>query len=187
VSGNSFKTITNALPQNLKVSTLSDATKPQPVHRLDYETTGVLLIGKTSESIRRLNKLFESKTIQKRYYAVTIGKMNQSGIISTEIDSKTCESIYTLVRTVASERFSSLNLVELEPKTGRRHQLRIHLSEIGNPILGDKTYGKEPLILKGKGMYLHAYSLEFIHPETKEKILQTSELPKNFVKIFPKS
>ena len=87
VSGNSFKTIANALAQNIEPSNLPDATKPQPVHRLDYATTGVLLVGKTSSSIRALNKMFEDKKMMKTYYAVTIGEMKDEGIITTEIDS----------------------------------------------------------------------------------------------------
>ena len=138
---------------------MSDATTPQPVHRLDYATTGILLVGKTNNSIRALNKLFEDKTIKKTYYAITIGKMYQkNGVVTSNINGKTAKSYYKVIQTVESKRFEKLNLVELSPATGRRHQLRIHLSEIGNPILSDKTYGTEPLILKGKGMYLHAYS-----------------------------
>ncbi len=86
---------------------------------------------------------------------------------------------------LTSERFAKLNLVRLNPKTGRRHQLRKHLSMIGNPILGDRDYGIENLILKGKGMYLHAYSLRFVHPFTQEEVSFIDELPKRFKKIFP--
>ncbi len=185
VSGNAFQTIANALPQNLKQSTLSDATIPQPVHRLDYGTTGVLLVGKTASSIRALNKLFEDKQIQKTYYAITIGKMqNREGVINSEIDEKEAQSNYKVIESVISQRFEFLNLVKLEPKTGRRHQLRIHLSSIGNPILGDREYGIENLILNGKGIYLHAYSLEFVHPFTSETIFIEDELPKKFLKLF---
>ncbi|MEM6347063.1 MAG: RluA family pseudouridine synthase, partial [Bacteroidota bacterium] len=77
------------------------------------------------------------------------------------------------------------NLVKLKPKTGRRHQLRIQLAGMDNPILGDKDYGIEHLILKGKGMYLHAYSLSFKHPITGEKFVIRDELPARFQKIFP--
>ncbi len=184
VSGNHFKTIANALVQNLKRSTLSDATKPQPVHRLDFATTGILLVGKTNDSIRNLNKQFENKDIEKTYIAVTIGNMTNEGIMSSDIDNKPSQSKYKVVKTVLSKRFSKLNLVQLEPLTGRRHQLRIHLSELGNPILGDKDYGEEPLILNGKGMYLHAYSLKFRHPFTNESIFIKSEFPERFNKIF---
>lgn len=184
VSGNSFKTIANALPQNLKKSRLTDVSTPQPVHRLDYPTTGILLVGKTNSSIRILNKLFEDKEIHKTYYAITIGKMETKGKVISSIDSKKSKSKYKVIKSVPSDRFGRLNLVKLNPKTGKRHQLRIHLTSIGNPILGDKKYGKEGLILNGKGLYLHAYSLKFIHPFTKEKLCLKDGLPEKFKKIF---
>ena len=184
VNGNSFKTIANALTQNITRSTLSDVTKPQPVHRLDFPTTGILLIGKTSSSIRALNTLFKNRAIKKTYYAVTIGVMQPEGIITTIVDGKTSKSKYKVLQTVDSVRFKKLNLVQLEPFTGRRHQLRKHLSGIGNPILGDKDYGFENLILNGKGLYLHAYSLQFTHPFTNENLYLKDELPKRFKKLF---
>lgn len=184
VSGNSFKTIANALVQNVEPSRLPDIAKPQPVHRLDYATTGALLVGKTSTSIRALNKMFADKAIDKRYYAVAIGDMDASGHITTEIDGKTSQSNYEVIQSVSSERFTQLNLVKLDPKTGRRHQLRKHLSGINHPILGDKDYGIEGLILNGKGLYLHAFSLSFIHPFTGEKLYIEDELPERFTKLF---
>ena len=184
VSGNSFKTIANALPQNLQRSNLPDAAKPQPVHRLDYATTGILLVGKTSSSIRALNKLFEEDKVEKTYYAIAIGSMEAEGEIITDIDAKKSLSYYKLIDSVVSERFGKLNLVQLHPQTGRRHQLRKHLSSIGNPILGDKDYGSEDLILNGKGLYLHAYSMSFLHPFTKKKMYFQDELPLKFQKIF---
>lgn len=184
VSGNRFKTIANALAQNLKPSTLTDASKPQPVHRLDYPTTGILLTGKTNSSIRALNELFEDKVIQKTYYAITIGAMDSQGTITSPIDGKKAQSNYTVIEFVSSKKFGQLNLVELKPKTGRRHQLRKHLSTIGNPILGDPEYGIKNLIVKGKGLYLHAYALEFIHPFTNEKVYLKDGLPHKFTKIF---
>ena len=184
VSGNSFKTIANGLIQNLKPSNLLDRTTPQPVHRLDYPTTGLLLIGKTNSSIRALNKLFEDKKIKKSYYATTIGVMQSKGEITTAIDGKPSQSLYKVKASVASERFGSLNLVKLKPKTGRKHQLRKHLLSIGNPILGDKDYNIENLILNGKGLYLHAYSLKFTHPFTQEKLKIKDDLPEKFKKIF---
>ncbi|WP_034062332.1 RluA family pseudouridine synthase [Lacinutrix jangbogonensis] len=184
VSGNSFKTIANALIQNLKPSHLPDRTTPQPVHRLDFPTTGLLLIGKTSGSIRALSKLFEDKKIKKRYYAITIGSMEPKGEISSEIDGKSSQSHYKVKASITSKRFSILNLVKLKPKTGRKHQLRKHLTSIGHPILGDKDYSIPHLILNGKGLYLHAYSLKFIHPFTNKKVSIEDELPDKFKKIF---
>lgn len=185
VSGNSFKTMANALPQNLSGSNLPDATSPQPVHRLDLATTGILLVGKTRSAIRKLNRLFETKEVEKIYYAVCIGIMPASGKITSDIDGKASFTGFLVTQKVASERFGFLNLVELRPQTGRRHQLRKHLAGLGNPIWGDKEYGLENLILKGKGLYLHAGSLKFQHPFTGKTIHIKDELPKKFRKIFP--
>lgn len=187
VSGNSFKTIDNALVQNLKQSSQPDAVQPRPVHRLDYATTGLLLIGKTSASILALNKLFEHKQITKTYMAVSIGTMEKEGTISSPVDEKAAVSNFKLLETVSSKRFQYLNLVQLSPKTGRRHQLRKHLSGIGSPILGDPTYYKEGLLLKGKGLYLHAFSLEFVHPISNKKVYFEIKTPSRFRKIFKKS
>lgn len=184
VSGNKFVTIANGLTQNLKKSKLVDAVKPQPIHRLDYPTSGILLVGKTSTSITQLGKLFKNKQIQKAYYAITIGKMNVKGNINFLVDKKKAHTDYELIKSVKSERFEYLNLVKLFPKTGRKHQLRKHLLAIGNPILGDKEYFLEDKILTGKGLYLHAATLDFVHPFSKEKISISKELPKKFKKIF---
>lgn len=184
VSGNRFKTVANALAQNLKKSLTKDAVHPQPAHRLDYATTGLLLVGKTSSVITDLNKLFEHKNISKTYYAVTIGAMNVGGTIDLDIDDKPAISIFEVIETVKSERFSFLNLVKLNPQTGRRHQLRKHLLAIGNPILGDSIYFLEGLQLKGKGLYLHAQSIEFSHPVTNDNMHVVLELPKKFKKLF---
>ncbi len=185
VSGNSFATIDNALFQNIKKSTQTDAVKPRPVHRLDYPTSGLLLIGKTNSSIITLNKLFENKEIQKKYHAISIGKMETKGTIKLPIDDKKSLTHFKVLKTVTSERFGFLNLVKLSPKTGRKHQLRKHLASLGNPILGDKEYYLDNLILNGKGLYLHASTLEFVHPFTKENIRVSENLPKKFKKIFP--
>lgn len=185
VSGNKFKTIANALEQNLKESMMPDRCVPQPVHRLDYPTTGVLLIGKTSTSIRALNKLFENKEINKIYVAVSMGKMNFSeGQFTAPIDGKDALTHYRVLESVTSERFGQLNLLELTPKTGRRQQLRKHLSESGNAILGDADYSPERLLLKGKGLYLHAHSVEFTHPFSEEQLVIKADIPEKFLKLF---
>ena len=186
-SGNKFMTIANALEQNLQKSKQEDAVPPKPIHRLDYATTGIILVGKTASTIRALNKMFETKQVSKTYYAVTIGMMKQYGEVKISVDNKEAYSVYEVINSVPSERFGQLNLVRLSPKTGRRHQLRIHVAHIGNPILGDRDYGREPLILKGKGMYLHAYQLTFIHPITNQELTIKDELPLKFKKIFPLS
>ncbi len=185
VSGNKFVTIANGLTQNLKKSNQPDAVKPQPIHRLDYPTSGLLLIGKTSNSITKLGQLFKKKEIQKTYFAISIGKMSAKGIINLPIDDKDAQTEFKVLKSVFSERFEFLNLVKLLPKTGRKHQLRKHLLAIGNPILGDKEHFLANKILNGKGLFLHAASLDFKHPFTKEKISISKENPKKIKKIFP--
>ena len=184
VSGNSFRTVANALPRNLLKSKTEDAVQPQPVHRLDFATTGALMVGKTAESIRRLNRLFEDKQVEKTYYAITIGEMEARGTMADPIDNKEAVTHFTREATVKSDRFDFLNLVKLRPETGRRHQLRIHMAGLGNPILGDRDYTQESQILKGNGMYLHAFSIEFVHPFTNEKHTISAPLPERFTKIF---
>ena len=129
--------------------------------------------------------MFEDKAVEKIYYAVTIGAMENSGAISSDIDGKKSKSDYTVIESVSSKRFGQLNWVELKPKTGRRHQLRKHLASIDHPILGDKDYGIEGLQLNGKGLYLHAFSLKFVHPFTGKEVLLKDDLPNKFKKIFP--
>lgn len=185
VSGNQFATVARALPKNLKKSTQVDCCTPHPIHRLDYPTAGLLLIGKTKSSIIKLNQLFEQQKIQKTYIAITIRNMEKVGKITTDIDQKSAFTKFNLIEQVSSPRFQMLNLVQLNPKTGRRHQLRKHLFSIGNPILGDKLYYLNNQILKGKGLYLFASRLVFTHPFSNERIDISSPLPKKFLRIFP--
>jgi 23S rRNA pseudouridine1911/1915/1917 synthase len=185
VSGNKFVTIANGLTQNLQKSNQLDAVKPQPIHRLDYATSGVLLIGKTSSSIQKLGELFKKNEIDKKYYAITIGKICIGGKINLDIDCKNASTNFSVLKSVTSKRFDYLNLVELNPKTGRKHQLRVHLSSIGHQILGDKLYGIESLKLKGKGLYLHSFRITFTHPFTKAEVSVSREIPEKFKKIFP--
>ena len=184
VSGNKFVTISNGLSQNLKKSKQSDAVKLQPVHRLDYPTSGLLLIGKTSSAIIELGTLFKNKEISKTYFAITIDKMNTKGTINSAIDKKSALTEFEVLKKVTSKRFKFLNLVKLQPKTGRKHQLRKHLLSIGNPILGDKEYFLETKILNGKGLFLHAGAIDFKHPFTWDRISISKELPKKFINIF---
>ncbi len=186
VSGNKQRTLENALPGCLKKSIQEDALeRPEPIHRLDYPTSGVVLIGKTKKAVVVLNKLFEERTIDKTYHAVTINQIKDSGIIETPIEGKSCKTEFRTIERLVSPKFEYLNLTSLKPHTGRRHQLRIHMANMGNPILGDKKYGTEDLILEGKGLFLHASSLKFTHPFTLQQMIIETELPKKFQKLFP--
>lgn len=186
VSGNRKWTLENALPFNLKPSGQPDALqRAEPIHRLDYPTTGVVLIGKTSNAVIALNRLFETKTIRKAYLAITIGDMDARGEVRLPVDGKPSSSVFSVLQSAVSQRFGVLNLVALQPISGRRHQLRRHLAAIGNPILGDATYGLDSLILKGNGLYLHALSLRFSHPVSGEDVHVRASPPKKFQRIFP--
>ena len=186
VSGNKRFTIENALPFNLKSSSLKDALqRPEPIHRLDYPTTGTLLIGKTAKMVIQLNQLFKNREISKTYHAISIRKMSDQGRITHKIDEKDSLSEYKNIATIISEKYQYFNFLELTLHTGRRHQLRKHLHSIGNPILGDSQYKNEGMLLKGKGLYLHASSLRFKHPEFTTDIEVYAPFPKKFIKLFP--
>jgi len=185
VSGIKKWTLENALSSNLKISNQTDALiRPEPIHRLDHATSGILLVGKTASSVIFLNKLFENREIQKTYYAVVIGNIKSTGSITKLVDGKTAATDYTVIHQEVSKRFNMLSLVKLTPSSGRKHQLRKHLASQGNPILGDPLYGTQDKLLKGNGLYLHAYSLNFKHPFTKEIIHLSIPPTKKFLRLF---
>ncbi len=185
VSGNQFRTLENALPLNLYPSTREDALiAPYPVHRLDAATSGLILIAKTAAARIALSKQLENKEITKTYQAVVIGKTEEQWRCNDEIDDKPALTEFKKIKAVPSLRNGTLTLIQAMPVTGRTHQIRKHLSAHGFPILGDKLYGKEGLILKGKGLFLCATGVRFIHPETKESIALEIEPPHKFQKFM---
>jgi len=172
VSGNQFRTIENALLYNISKSKEKDALrKPRAVHRLDSPTSGLLLVAKTALGHLKLSQQFEEKTILKKYQAIVIGEIDEEGILEKNIDGKSAVTHFKKIKSVPSLKNERLSLVDLFPQTGRTHQLRIHLSDFGFPILGDALYGKEGLILKHKGLFLCAVELHFSHPKTSERVV----------------
>lgn len=181
VSGNQFRTIQNALIGNISLSKEEDALRwPKPVHRLDGPTSGLLIVAKTAKALVRLGQQFEQKAIQKKYIAIVMGSTPEKGIVDSDVDGLKSLSEYKTIRTIDSLRSTYLSLVELSPKTGRTHQLRIHLSSIGFPILGDKIYGDQGKVLEGKGLFLCAKSLSFKHPITEVILDLEVEIPNKF-------
>jgi 23S rRNA pseudouridine1911/1915/1917 synthase len=158
------------------------------IHRLDRPVSGVIVFAKTSKALTRMNKMMQEHQIKKTYYAllqkkprelsedlthwlVKMEDKNVSRAHDKEVKrSKKCELTYNYIGT-ANHKF----LVQVMLKTGRSHQIRAQLAKIGFPISGDLKYGSR----KGKGnyIYLHAKSLEFIHPVKKEKVLLQCPLP----------
>jgi RluA family pseudouridine synthase len=181
VSGNQFKTVQNALPFNLRPSMRKHALPVfRPVHRLDNPTCGLLLVAKTADASNHLGRQFENRTIKKRYRAVVIGDLPEKGKIDMQVDDKDAITTYRLIRKTRSIRNQFLSLVDLYPETGRTHQLRIHMAGLGMPILGDKIYGTQGEILRGKGLFLCAAGLDFIHPETGEQMNISIDVPYKF-------
>ena len=182
VSGNQFHTIQNALLYNLRVSSAVDAFQlPRPVHRLDHATSGLLLIAKTTSSNIHLSQQFEKKTIQKRYQAIVIGQLaTPKGLIITKIEGKEASTKYEVIETVPSLKTKYLSLLNLYPLTGRTHQLRIHLANLGHSILGDKLYHQDAPLLKGKGLFLAAVELTFEHPVNRQTMNFMLDAPEKF-------
>ncbi|NQZ57961.1 MAG: RluA family pseudouridine synthase [Lentisphaeraceae bacterium] len=185
VSGNKFKTVENALAKNLKASSEKDALAwPRPVHRLDYPTSGLLLIAKTKKAQVNLGQQFEKKTIHKRYRAIIIGEIPESGDVKTAVNELKAHSEYKRVKSIDSLKSKKLTLVDLFPHTGRTHQLRVHMASLGTPILGDSLYGSDGMILRSKGLFLAAVELSFIHPFTKQEVNIEIPQPAKFDTYF---
>jgi 23S rRNA pseudouridine1911/1915/1917 synthase len=180
VSGNKFKTVENALTGSLMPSAQPDALPwPRPVHRLDYSTSGLLLIAKTASAQVSLSRQFEERKVHKRYCAVVMGKVLAPGEVDEPIGGLSAVSTFSPIETTPSLQSGHLSLVNLSPITGRTHQLRIHMAAIGHPIVGDRKYGDPDNVLKGKGLFLAAIELSFEHPVTHEvAAFRTIILPK---------
>jgi RluA family pseudouridine synthase len=187
VSGNQFKTITNSLAFNLKPSDCSDRLpKIHPVHRLDSLTSGLLICAKTIRTTIELGKMFKKKKIKKKYQALVIGSTADSGIIDLDIDNCPSQTEFTKMYEIRTLQHGIITQLELSPKTGRTHQLRIHTSKSGFPILGDPLYPENADFAryKGKGLFLCATYLNFIHPITGKNMEFSIEPPSKFTKYL---
>lgn len=184
VSGNFHKTIQNALSYNLNVSTLDDLLKiPRPVHRLDKLTSGILLVAKTKRAQIGLGNQFENQVVSKTYYALVKGKLDGDGEFDSDIEGLSAFTSYNSLRIEKSLSYDWVSLVELKPKTGRTHQLRIHLAKAGHPIIGDYVHDSEN-VLKGKGLFLSACKISFKHPETKKLLSFELTIPNKYDSLF---
>ncbi|PLX14879.1 MAG: RNA pseudouridine synthase [Marinilabiliales bacterium] len=185
VSGNKFKTIQNALTYNLKPSQKVDRlSRPVPVHRLDYGTSGLLICAKTHTAAFDLSKQFEEKLIHKTYHAIVNGSPSNEGIIKDKINGKTAETHFKKLNTINSLVAGQISLLKLNPLTGRKHQIRIHLSGIGHPIVGDKDYMGNFHLLKGKGLFLAATSVKLLHPEKQVLMEFSMDIPNKFTSLL---
>jgi 23S rRNA pseudouridine1911/1915/1917 synthase len=183
VSGNQFKTLFNVLAYNFTKSKSEDALPwPLPVHRIDQPTSGIVISAKSQKARIEMGRQFEAKKIEKTYHAIVIGATSNEFISEEKIDGKEAKTVFKKVKSVKSLKSKELSLLEIKPKTGRKHQIRKHLAELNYPILGDQTYSPPELKLKHKGLFLCATKVKFTHP-IKAKVIEVElQLPKKYEK-----
>lgn len=184
VRGNHARTVHRALRHNLGIPDALDALPdPDPVHRLDYRTSGLLLVARTAEVRPKLCKLFEERRIHKQYRAILLGKLEGEGEVLTPLDGRDAHTRWQVVGHSRSLHVGWLTEVALEPVTGRTHQLRRHMTELGHPVLGDDLHhnGK---IYRGGGLFLSAVSQRFVHPVTEEMLSLTIAEPAKFQSLM---
>ncbi len=205
-----------------ELPTSGEIFRPGIVHRLDRDTTGIMLVAKTDLALWRLGRQFELRQIQKTYSAIVHGLLDRdSDVINCPIgkhprfrekyavhrntgrpypattkEAVTKYQVQKRMKHVGQSR-ANFSLVELYPKTGRTHQLRVHMSYIGHPIVGDKTYGGGPVYLsqlqghadRAEGplitrQALHAHVIEFSHPRTEKPMRLEAPWPKDFLETL---
>lgn len=176
-------------------------TQAYPIHRLDRKTSGIILCAKNKKYVGTFQNLFITNQIQKTYLGLVRGHISESGKIDTPVkgrDANTYKEALTYFKrlkiaesaiAVHPYNNSRYSIVELTPKTGRLHQLRIHLNKISHPLLGDPKYGDRfhnrmfASEFECDDLFLHAKELQFTHPFTKELHCISAELPKHWQNI----
>ena len=196
--GHYFGTLVNALLYHIKdLSGINGEIRPGIVHRLDKDTSGLIVIAKNDKVHAALTEMFQEKKIRKTYLAILKGKLNKSeGKIVTQIgrdkndrkkmtvidDASKGKNAITNYRVISQNNLFTLVKVNIE--TGRTHQIRVHMRHLGYPILGDSVYGRKD---NEKRQMLHAYKLEFIHPVTGRQMEFIGEIPEDFQKALKKT
>ena len=184
--GNPAHTLVNAVLSHLPSLPESDnPTRPGIVHRLDKDTSGLILIAKTRGALANLSAQFKSREVKKAYVALVKGRVTpKSGVIDAPIgrdrahrqkmavndSGRPARTAYTMLR-----YFEGYTLVEARPETGRTHQIRVHFASVGHPIVGDATYGAKSELVGRQ--FLHAQRLSFKLPSTGKTAEFTSPLP----------
>ncbi len=194
-NGHTSKTIVNGILYHIKdLSSIGGKIRPGIVHRLDKETSGLMVVAKSDEIHSKLSSYFKERKIEKRYLAIVGGKLKvRNGRIETTIgrDSKNRKRMAANVVNgkVAITEYRVLDekenfsLVELRLLTGRTHQIRVHMAHIGNPIVGDSTYGGSKMASR---QMLHSYYLKFIHPSKGIDVKFKGDLPEDFKNLMDK-
>ena len=173
-----------------------------PIHRLDRKTSGIILLASKREYVASFQALFTNNEIQKIYYGVVRGFSQDNKVINSPVKGRdalvyreaetqlNCLDKIELNIPVKPYDSSRYSLVELKPKTGRMHQLRIHMNKVSTPLINDAKYGDKNHDLMyakqfgWKNLFLHAGSLEFIHPFTNKKLILKSSFSEDWVQLF---
>lgn len=195
-AGHTSGTLVNALMYHIKdLSGINGVLRPGIVHRIDKDTSGLLMIAKNDQAHVALADELKDKKSLRKYWAIVHGNLpNDRGVIEAPIgrsekDRKkqavTAKGKLALTRFQVLERFGDYTLVELQLETGRTHQIRVHMAYIGHPVAGDEVYGPRKT-LKGHGQFLHARTLGFTHPRTGEVLEFTAEAPAIFQETLEK-
>lgn len=198
-AGNHTGTLVNALLNHCKdsLSDINGVIRPGIVHRIDKDTSGVLVVAKNNKSHSRLSEKLKEHDIQRVYVALAEGIIAEdSGKIDAPIgrhpierkkmaiNMKNGRKAVTYFKVL--ERFKSATLVEARLETGRTHQIRVHLSFIGHPLVGDPLYGKRKQKIDFKGQALHAKLLGFVHPAREQYVEFEAALPKELEELIEK-
>ncbi len=193
--GNYHGTLVNALMYHTKnLSNINGEMRPGIVHRIDKDTSGLLLVSKTNEVHRILADDFKHKRVKRKYLALVYGIIDESNgkidapIGRSAIDRKKMSvtdknSKKAVTNFTVKERFKNYTLVELVLETGRTHQIRVHMAYINHPVVNDQVYSKIKPI-NNYGQMLHAYYIGFTHPITKEFMEFECPLEQEFVDIL---
>ncbi len=206
--GNPSGTLVNALLYHCKdLAGINGVLRPGIVHRLDKDTSGVMVVAKDDEAFHHLIKQFKNRTVEKVYLAIVFGKFGQDeGLIDSAIgrhpserkrmSTRTKKGRTAITRWKKVEEFDRCTLLEIFPQTGRTHQIRVHLSSIGHPIMGDPLYGRkgrpgaihDPVlkecVKRMNRQTLHAQRLGFTHPRTRERVRFVSPIPQDMREVL---
>ena len=197
-AGNYSGTLVNALLYHCKnLSGINGVIRPGIVHRLDKDTSGIMICAKNDAAHLSLSQQIQAKTARRTYLAVVRGNIKtDSGTIETLIardknDRKKMAVVKENGREAITdyevvERFGKYTLVRCKLRTGRTHQIRVHMAYLGHPILGDTVYGAKKAVPGLTGQCLHAVGLQFIHPRTKDLVSLTCPLPEEFTAMLRK-
>ena len=197
-NGNPDGTLANAIMARCKdsLSGIGGEIRPGIVHRIDKDTSGIIIVAKNDKAHLNISEQIKEHKTTKTYLALVRGRVkeNEATIdmpigrskkdrkkMAVDKDGKKAVTHFKVLK-----KYSDCTLLEVVIETGRTHQIRVHLSEIGYPIIGDYTYSNGKNRFDVEGQMLHAYKIKFKHPTTNEEVEYTAELPKYFKDILEK-